>query len=66
MFERRIKSMSTHQVTGRGTIKTVSESEGVFRVGQKLFIDDVKYRIVSIETSIPSWGSFGLVVTEIK
>lgn len=62
LFVPSIQSCATHNVTGRGTIKVVLESDGPYRVGRYIKIDGTKYIITGIERTSPPSMTCGLVV----
>ena len=50
-----MKSLSTHQIAGRGTVKVIAWSEIsiVLRVGDAVVIDDAWWIVVGIESCSP-------------
>lgn len=60
-----ITSTETHEVTGRGIIKSVKLSQGPFRKDEELIVDGSKYRVTDIEMTKGLFGygeNVGLVV----
>lgn len=57
-----LTSEATHEVTGRGTVKTVRYSEGPFRAGEVYQIDGKWYELVGIEMTNPPGRTIGLIV----
>ena len=50
-----MKSISTHQIAGRGTVKVVERGEikSTLRVGDVVEIDDARWTIAGIESFSP-------------